>query len=608
MASPFFKRIALVILWSFSLQTPLWCEQGPYFAPLSAVASGGSAAAVLLVAPSISYQSHLGISSNIFRGDFGESFMRHYFTEGGDLSASKKWYMIDPGTVSRGKDGLSLSALGRPSRNGIDGLFMQYDSKGRPRSLMVVESKFGSSQLGMTQDGRQMSPQWIRNRLEITAEHHSRIKKLWEGGRIQRSLTPPSVAADSKVSTIPLAEGKYVKVWYDKKSGSYVYYSDNPLDESFSKQLDLQIQFMDGAAKGKIPIKSRLFNIGVDNKTGTLNVKISEVDIDIAGNKVSTRTIETISGKTFSQLSPLHQEMFKKSLVDSIAKSLESNGLSANEAIQKADSIVAQAQKEGDKAVANLATRYSENPKWSIKLGLREGAKSGLYAAGIAAVFVTLSTLWQGNFSSDNIIAGARDVALTGGAVSAGVYFGIQASTGINYGINYLLNSPNVSSTLKNTIRESLNKLGGAEGVSNIVGGVTGGLLTSAILAYGSAILGLTDWKSANRMMLTGAVSTLAGAATAYLIMGSAIAFGTASTGTAIASLAGITATNAALALLGGGTVAAGGWGIAGGAVVLSGGTMLVVIGVSSLIGYIWRAMDSAEELRRIEALLAGYR
>jgi hypothetical protein len=25
--------------------------------------------------------------------------------------------MIDPGTVSRGKDGLSLSALGRPSRN-----------------------------------------------------------------------------------------------------------------------------------------------------------------------------------------------------------------------------------------------------------------------------------------------------------------------------------------------------------------------------------------------------------------------------------------------------------------------------------------------------------
>jgi hypothetical protein len=90
--------------------------------------------------------------------------------------------------------------------------------------------------------------------------------------------------------------------------------------------------------------------------------------------------------------------------------------------------------------------------------------------------------------------------------------------------------------------------------------------------------------------------------------MGSAIAFGTASTGTAIASLAGITATNAALALLGGGTVAAGGWGIAGGAVVLSGGTMLVVIGVSSLIGYIWRAMDSAEELRRIEALLAGYR
>jgi hypothetical protein len=57
----------------------------------------------------------------------------------------------------------------------------------------------------MTQDGRQMSPQWIRKRLEITAEHHSRIKNF--GGRTNSTfINSPSVAADSKVSTIPLAE------------------------------------------------------------------------------------------------------------------------------------------------------------------------------------------------------------------------------------------------------------------------------------------------------------------------------------------------------------------------------------------------------------------
>jgi hypothetical protein len=106
-------------------------------------------------------------------------------------------------------------------------------------------------------------------------------------------------------------------------------------------------------------------------------------------------------------------------------------------------------------------------------------------------------------FSSDNIIAGARDVRLLGEPFSAGVYFGIQASTGSIMGST-------TCSTLrmfphpKEHYTRKPQQAGGAEGVSNIVGVCNGRIIDSAILAYGSAILGPTDWKSANRMMLTG--------------------------------------------------------------------------------------------------------
>ena len=45
---------------------------------------------------------------------------------------------------------------------GIDGVY--YNSE--TNTYAIVESKYGSSQLGETQDGRQMSWQWIDARLE----------------------------------------------------------------------------------------------------------------------------------------------------------------------------------------------------------------------------------------------------------------------------------------------------------------------------------------------------------------------------------------------------------------------------------------------------------
>ena len=47
------------------------------------------------------------------------------------------------------------------SNNGIDGVYVKYDSKGRIKELVVGEAKFGNSKLGMTSMGKQMDAQWI---------------------------------------------------------------------------------------------------------------------------------------------------------------------------------------------------------------------------------------------------------------------------------------------------------------------------------------------------------------------------------------------------------------------------------------------------------------
>lgn len=75
---------------------------------------------------------------------------------------------------------------------------------------------------------------------------------------------------------------------------------------------------------------------------------------------------------------------------------------------------------------------------------------------------------------------------------------------------------------------------------------------------------------------------SIAGGLAALGAYGGAMTFGAASTGTAIATLAGAASTNATLAFLGGGSLAAGGFGMAGGVAVLGGlvaGPALAILG-----------------------------
>ena len=72
----------------------------------------------------------------------------------------------DQDLKEKGYERISLDRvtdLNAPGRQGIDGVY--YKEGGEPE-YMIVDSKYGSSQLSDTDDGRQMSEKWIDNRLD----------------------------------------------------------------------------------------------------------------------------------------------------------------------------------------------------------------------------------------------------------------------------------------------------------------------------------------------------------------------------------------------------------------------------------------------------------
>ena len=85
----------------------------------------------------------------------------------------------------------------RPIGNGIDGVWRNSTP---PPEYIITESKYGTSRLGMTRDGQQMSQPWIRSRLEravgsrrtaddiISSGYERWILKVDENGNVTRTI------------------------------------------------------------------------------------------------------------------------------------------------------------------------------------------------------------------------------------------------------------------------------------------------------------------------------------------------------------------------------------------------------------------------------------
>lgn len=76
-------------------------------------------------------------------GNINENLMNKFFT-------SSKWTKIQ----------------GEIGNNGIDGLFVKKDSSGIIKDVLIVESKYNKSDLKGTNNGKQMTKQWISKKIE----------------------------------------------------------------------------------------------------------------------------------------------------------------------------------------------------------------------------------------------------------------------------------------------------------------------------------------------------------------------------------------------------------------------------------------------------------
>ncbi|MCK5720646.1 MAG: hypothetical protein KAH84_11975 [Thiomargarita sp.] len=278
------------------------------------------------------------------------------------------------------------------------------------------------------------------------------------------------------------------------------------------------------------------------------------------------------------------------------------NSPTASQVKKQAAKEVIKAYKEGRLVVQVSRTKHvSGNPKETViettygKLNTPSGIKiahqaavtTGLVGAGIVGAFELFSQLSSGQ---------ELDLKRLGNMTALG---GISTYAGTFTGTL-------IQHSIVNNQSQLLSKLAKSRSFAPLSSGFTGGMMASAVFAYGAYFLGYSDLKMANRNMIAGGVGAAAGTLASATTFGLIATFGTASTGTAIASLSGAAATNATLAAIGGGTLATGGGGVAAGATILTGGTILIVIGVGASIMYMYNLGDEETERQRVQYLLTN--
>ncbi len=111
--------------------------------PATAFKMGLVSTAILSFAEPEVALAHASILTPRLHGNVGEAFVNSR------LHATGGWKPISP----------------RNGPQGIDHVWMKFDRVGRPVGLIVGETKFGTSRLGTTKSGRQMSASWISKRL-----------------------------------------------------------------------------------------------------------------------------------------------------------------------------------------------------------------------------------------------------------------------------------------------------------------------------------------------------------------------------------------------------------------------------------------------------------
>jgi hypothetical protein len=447
----------------------------------------------------------------------------------------------------------SVATPDKIGNKGIDGIYFRTDRNGNLKALMVAEAKYGSSKLGKTTAGLQMSRTWTVPRLERTARLYSNIgKEIYNNGAHQTRLQPPTGA---KVMSIPYKDGKTISVW--KQNGKVVYYSDEQVSANVvAQQAKRTAQTLNAAANGSIEYRSSV--VRIDVKDGQWKIEIQKLD---------TETAKPIGAP---QQIPFNQEM-KKQLAKSLEEAFVQDGCSREKAKALAEKCIKDPEYWKQ-------MRRAARMNWKSGLDIQT-LKMALYSGAITLGISLATSLFFGNQIDWKRTLGMS--LLTTGSVFIGQYAGIQLASALL-----------VTDVGKKLMSVIALKVLGISRLANMVGGFFGGIVTSALVSYAGWFLGYYDFRTANRSMASGTIGSVGGIVVCFGAQSAVVAFGAASTGTAISSLSGAAAANATLAWFGGGSIAAGGFGASAGLVVLTGGTMVVAIVLGAGVSIIFQHMD----------------
>lgn len=442
-----------------------------------------------------------------------------------------------------------------PKSQGIDGIYIKRDGIGNPRGLLVGEAKFGSSRLGMTMDGRQLSPTWIAPRLSYEA---SRYQHAGSSTSVEFRARPNGLAENPDVVKVRLPNERDGYFWRSSKFDSWAY--DGPQDTLKAAQSAAvrDGRYLQAAAQGKISYRQRLFKIDVTRDT--IIVKMQDAK-PTGPDDVSLREIARVNIDAATRRSYL-----------AVAKSEIARQLMIKNP---------HLQEEEAKTIAANATRKMKHLEAILRQQNRTYWLSALSDFGNAG-------------AAGGVLAGAVDVAAqmyfreqVDWAQAGNMAFLGAGSASAGAMVHHLVVGAAVNNaTAHQFFIRTANVVGLPTGMTaaNIVGKGAGGAIGNIMFATGMYVFGNMKGDDATRMAGVGIIGLTAGMAAEGAIVLFATSYGTAGTGVAISSLSGAAANSAALAWLGGGTVASSGGGMALGSIVVTGGIAIVAVATTAVI------------------------
>lgn len=416
------------------------------------------------------------INERLLKGEIGEAIRDQ--TVGRYLHRSGQWINVSP----------------RLGPQGLDHVSVQLDENGVPRRLMVDETKFGSSKLGVTKSGDvQMGEKWIGDRLNRLAEHYTKIAALAQDG-ISSAKMPEGISS-WRFLRVPLGDSESVLFW--RSGGSWNY--DGP-PESLPKaiqQLKGMAYLFRAGADGRIDFPKRIFQVKVDENVLKVNI-LDATAVDAAGGNLNELPVN-------AKLDiPLNRTVWSSVAVEKTTEQIRSK-------MPYLDSDEARSLAKGIQSTAKTAEDAFAQSSFKNFTAV-EAAKAGTAGVVIAVPVEIAFELINGGQVDWQRVAGVG--VLAGGSAAIGNTLG-NATT-------FALLRTEAGYSASSAVAELVG-LRSAGHLANGAGGLVGGGATAILFAYGGYWLGYYDLKMANRFAVAGVAGAGVGAILTAELGGSAV-------------------------------------------------------------------------------------